>query len=316
MIHIDRTPRPAIPVFTAATVPDENGILVTKAEAEIAEARRFYVALAANGGGGSTGSYGFKVYKDEELSAALEALFGTKCAYCETDFGPSAPKEVEHFRPKSEIGSGKSKLKPGYYWLANDWTNLLLSCIDCNRRRRHRVPGQPKKVTLGKEAQFPVSDESRRYRGPGPGNGDEEAVRLLLDPCVDEPSEHLTFDDVGLIYAKEDMAGVTSAKGEQSIFVYALQRMELVRDRKVATNLLAFNVNELRGLIVVLSTGVGEPGKSQLEQMRDAKADFIRQMFRPEAEYLGALRDWVRRETAAGRLDTLVQAGIDLAALT
>src|SRR5205823_4178170 len=129
-----------------------------------------------------------------------------------------------------------------------EWQNLLVSCPDCNRARNHEVPGQAEKAKLGKETQFPLSDEQRRLRRQG-NLQEEEAVRLLLNPCVDDPEDHLTFDEMGLIHAKVDGNAAASPKGAVSITVYALQRKHLVEERLRVLNTLRFNLNQLDYLV-------------------------------------------------------------------
>jgi uncharacterized protein (TIGR02646 family) len=170
VIAIPRGPRPAtLKVYSNKSVKALDGVTqVTKAEQELEKAVAFFTdpARFLNEQKLTTDTFTFAVYKDPEIQDQLEAIFGTKCAYCETDFGAVTPKDIEHFRPKSEItvAADQDALVPGYYWLAGEWSNLLVSCPDCNRGRKHEVPGQPKKVLLGKKTQFPLSDEQQRAR--------------------------------------------------------------------------------------------------------------------------------------------------------
>ncbi|MEZ5007772.1 MAG: hypothetical protein R2753_06420 [Chitinophagales bacterium] len=52
---------------------------------------------------------------------------GKKCCYCEK---PIDKGDLEHYRPKKgwKQNNGAAMTKPGYYWLAYRWRNLLLSC--------------------------------------------------------------------------------------------------------------------------------------------------------------------------------------------
>src|SRR3954464_1089354 len=73
-----------------------------------------------------TVSMTFSVYGEDEVKDRLNELFGYKCAYCETDFGPAMPVDVEHYRPKGRVvGPAGNLLFPGYWWLASTWSNLL-----------------------------------------------------------------------------------------------------------------------------------------------------------------------------------------------
>jgi len=169
----------------------------------------------------------FKAHKADDVKLALAQLFRGKCAYCESRYAVTQPMDVEHFRPKGgveEIGAdGKARLAEGYPWLAARWTNLLPSCIDCNRPRiqHDQLTGVDEK--MGKANQFPITGPRmlpQRPTGPEPAAD----AALILDPCVDEPAQHLRFHEDGTVTA-------TTEKGRQSIRVYALNRAELAFER-------------------------------------------------------------------------------------
>jgi uncharacterized protein (TIGR02646 family) len=308
---------PDLEVFTAKSTKALDGVTrVTKAELEIQKAAAFFTDSAnyANEEKLTEKSFKFSVYKDPELVIALETVFGTKCAYCEGHFGAVTPKDVEHFRPKSEIDTGAGVLRPGYYWLACEWENLLLSCPDCNRPRKHEIPGQAAKAKLGKETQFPLADEARRIRSHGQLI-DEEGVRLLLNPCCDQPEEHLTFDEKGLVHARPDAGGAPSRMGEVSITVYALQRKGLVEERLRVLNQFRLNVGLLNHLVKLHNDlAAGAAKADNADQIRRVTTA-LQGMLVSGAPYLAMLREWIRLGKDRGDFDNLVQFGIDLADL-
>lgn len=173
-------------------------------------------------------SFDFKAYKDADVVAALRTMFNKKCAYCEFHYAAGGPEDVEHFRPKGAIVINGKLEQPGYYWLAADWDNLLPSCIDCNRKRKKEFAVGGKKVS-GKANLFPVADEGRRWRNHGRKNREEP---LLLNPCEDDPEQHLEFLDKGLVRPVEGLDGTPSRKGEASIEVFGLIRRDLVEQRE------------------------------------------------------------------------------------
>lgn len=179
-------------------------------------------------------NFKFKIYSDSEVKEALIKLFKRKCAYCESTFLHVYSGDVEHFRPKGEIEEADPDKKPGYYWLAADWNNLLLSCRNCNQKLSHLLHGVGTKKTMGKMNQFPLSDRTKYVRKHNHINGiaDEEPYRLLLNPCIDNPEEHLEYGIQGVIRPKKDAVGIESIKGKTSIDVYVLQRMYLVQSRE------------------------------------------------------------------------------------
>ncbi|NRB47356.1 MAG: hypothetical protein HRU41_06760 [Saprospiraceae bacterium] len=191
-------------------------------------------------------AYGkFSFYKNDTLVSELQRNFFLKCAYCESSFVHVSPADIEHFRPKSAVKidekTGKEKvleLKPGYYWLAADWDNLLLSCIDCNRRRNQDDIDGDGETASGKATIFPLADETDRVRDHDTWDDmiakvrQEEKSRLLLNPCVDDPAEHLKFemryDEEGRVQGVFAVALNDSQKGQKSINVYGLNRAGLV----------------------------------------------------------------------------------------
>lgn len=178
-------------------------------------------------------AFKFKVYSDPEVKSALIELFNGKCAYCESTFLHVYSGDVEHFRPKGEIEEAVPNKKPGYYWLAADWDNLLLSCRNCNQKLMHSIYGSPLKKTMGKMNQFPLSDTNRYVRRHDHPNGiaDEEVYRILLNPCIDDPESHLEYGEEGIIRPKKSANNISSIKGKTSIDVYVLQRVPLVQSR-------------------------------------------------------------------------------------
>ncbi|MXO70290.1 endonuclease [Altererythrobacter buctensis] len=205
-------------------------------------------------------AFPFKAYKADEVKRRLEELFHGKCAYCETFYASQAPVDVEHYRPKGAVEGAPDH--PGYWWLGMEWSNLLPSCLDCNRRRKQRAPDGIgdlnvlyKATQSGKKDSFPVAGV--RADSENAELAAEHA--LLLDPTRDDPSAHLTYwlgNDAagGLILPKRvddspsnpiELAAVgtpaaiaaeaehsnLSVRGAVSIQVYGLNRMRLVQDR-------------------------------------------------------------------------------------
>ncbi len=173
----------------------------------------------------------YKAYKRKDVKKQLTELFNGKCAYCESKIIVVTNPDIEHFRPKAGTGKDKKNLlKPGYYWLASTWDNLFLSCALCNRNNTQEIVNVGM-LTVGKQNQFPLSRQKNRLRRPSDDFNKEEEVRLLVNPCLDNPEDHLYFDDNGLIFPKPKNRGF-SKKGYTSIEVYVLQRRILVDERE------------------------------------------------------------------------------------
>jgi uncharacterized protein (TIGR02646 family) len=170
------------------------------------------------------------VFHHDQVHAALERLCDRKCAYCEAPAPASTSWDVEHYRPKGRVSERADH--PGYYWLAYEWENLLLSCELCNRRRKDRPTWEQAEpgTTAGKADRFPLSDETTRAMDP---SGDLAAeARLLLDPTQDDPEEHVAFSLTGHAVARRG-----SAMGAASIDVYHLNRRRLRSWRQVQIRL-------------------------------------------------------------------------------
>jgi len=183
---------------------------------------------------------GFKKRESPDVKADIYKAFKPylfrmtrrKCAYCEIAI-VRQPGDVEHYRPKGRvvevIDAGMTPIRImyphdwgehdhlGYFWLAYEWTNLLISCTDCNRRRKHEDGEFGGKADL-----FPV-DGFRAYL---PENLADERP-LLIDPSYDDPEEHLTFRPDGFIEAKTKM-------GMWTLKLLKLNEESLVRERATA----------------------------------------------------------------------------------
>ncbi len=155
-----------------------------------------------------------------------------KCGYCEVDVLSNQYGDVEHFYPKSEVRHlsddpatwgrddqwaatvpGRSPVMvcpSGYWWLAYDWSNYLLSCLVCNRPWKGAI--------------FPVSEDPRANP---PAQGITETPLLLNPFDGQDPADHLRFTDLGEIEARNG-----SLYGLATIRTCGLDREGLRRVRK------------------------------------------------------------------------------------
>lgn len=252
----------------------------------------------AHFGGGVAKEVEFKAYKGDDVRAALDRDFRRKCAYCESNIGATQPMDVEHYRPKSGVADDGKLVKPGYWWLAADWTNLFPSCIDCNRERAQDLVGELDRKTMGKANQFPLAAGSPRATQEG---GHTAEKPLLLDPCVDDPTVHLEFMEDGNVRPSE-IAGVESERGKATIKVVALQRRGLADRRKavaLAVGVAITNVedtvrdlaeNEMLGLAPQTLVGRRLALTERLRaRLRDLEAHAA-----PDAEYTAMAEEVIR----------------------
>ena len=245
-------------------------------------------------------SFPFAAYKGADVVAALNELFHQKCAYCESSYKATSPADIEHFRPKGAVvirgaqGAADKRKKPGYYWLAASWENLLASCPDCNRARTHVFtdPDADDDVTevRGKENKFPLIDEGRRVSAPIDGEGTEKGQRLLIDPCRDRPEAHLVFFANGLMWARKTGSSF-SRKGLESIEAYGLTRKELKEERRRHLLLLA---RQMRGMLFFIERLDATPGDPDLQAEFRTRRDDLRFATQADQPYAGLSRQFVR----------------------
>lgn len=150
-----------------------------------------------------------------------------KCGYCELPVVAGQDGDVEHFRPKGAVwaienegreidnlgnvrGRTPNKLSPrGYWFMAYQWDNYLLSCANCNRK--------------WKRSFFPVKDTPRKL----PPNKNTPEDELVLNPYGrKDPANHLEFDREGGIKARNG-----SIYGRATIKVCGLHRPTLSGER-------------------------------------------------------------------------------------
>jgi uncharacterized protein (TIGR02646 family) len=178
------------------------------------------------------------LYKEQK--AALLDLFNGKCAFCETPIGPGMHGDVEHFRPKGAVteedGSkakyvddqGEEREHPGYYWLAYDWRNLLLSCQLCN---------QPSAGGGGKRNYFPLRNPADRAHQP---DDEEREEPLFIHPWFEDPAKHFAFDETGAIIPLTD-------KAEKCVERLVLNRDALITARRETYEVACDKVYALAG---------------------------------------------------------------------
>lgn len=282
----------------------------------------------------------FRVYKDASVEEQLHELFHGKCAYCESFYFSTAPVDTEHFRPKGRLQEDQDH--GGYWWLAATWDNLLPSCINCNRRSGQITPNLTAQMVRLVKGGSRFSDFTEEQSGkhdsfPILGTRATESTRdlsseypLLLDPCRDNPSEHLRFyidrdNLIGLVLPKfRDDAGLPlgdiegakdklkaeieqarkdklSVKGAMSIHTYGLNRLGLVQDRtRVLRHLkyLEWMVTELGLLIEEVATGKGgsQPKSlkviKRLKTLRDRSLQQMSEMSDSKEPYSMMVQEW------------------------
>lgn len=168
------------------------------------------------------------IYRDPAVKQVLVQAQHGKCAFCESSFAHVSYGDVEHFRPKGGVRQRRrgALRRPGYYWLAYTWENLLVSCELCNRRFKRNW--------------FPLEHRSPRVRGP---KGDLSKERpLLVNPAVDDPGAFVTFHE------HRAVAVAGALKGRSSIRGYGLNRKNILTARRRVIDVIDLLVDAIEDL--------------------------------------------------------------------
>lgn len=178
-------PRPAPPAtLTSSKVSNRKRILLEKAR---------------NGERIVSSDFSSHAYWTEtDVKEALWEMHCGKCCYCERKRDMKRDSDVEHFRPKSAV-AGEDH--PGYWWLAYEWDNHLLSCKTCNQTY--------------KQCHFPLMAGSPRAQGPNDAHSSENAV--LINPAKEDPERSIGFEWSNAVFVKavgldDDLRGHRTVK--------------------------------------------------------------------------------------------------------
>ncbi|MEG1401002.1 hypothetical protein [Bacteroides sp.] len=162
MKYIDKT---GIPIPT---------VLTTEGVAETTKNEAAYIANP-----NCEFTFKSRIYGHKDVKDALKIIQKDTCCFCESKVTPVGYGDIEHFRPKGAFqrAKGESLHKPGYFWLAYDWSNLLFACQVCNSSYKKNL--------------FPLVDETKRAHGHAFSISHEEPI--IINPSMEEPSLHIDF---------------------------------------------------------------------------------------------------------------------------
>lgn len=163
--------------------------------------------------------------KKSHVEDKLAISYKNKCAYCET----ICKADIEHYRPKKEI-TGENN-HDGYYWLCYEWTNLIPSCITCNREgaKHNHFP------IIGNRVSNPAFFDDgeldlEKFKANSSPLIDE--LPYILHPEIDVPDSFFEFDiddnNEGIRIRGIDK----DLRGEKTIEICKLNRQELRLARK------------------------------------------------------------------------------------
>jgi len=179
------------------------------------------------------------IYGDATVKDSLEEIQSYKCCFCESKYKHITDGDVEHFRPKAAYTQGRGTthpfVRPGYFWLAYEWHNLLVSCEICNRRKKGNY--------------FPIKNRIRRCQDHTDDFSLEEP--WFINPSVIDPETHITF--------YKEVPTHNSFEGAKTIDFLDLDREELNEMRRK-------NLNLLKGLEDSYIISIGLPTENQTRE--------------------------------------------------
>lgn len=194
MIPIERTPAPTL----FASEPMQRAFALAELHYRTPHPQR------------SQARFDFESHLRPWSTALIDALVAAsrgKCAYCETPLSQASPT-INAFRPYAGVEESSGEYLGDHYWpLAFAWDNYRASCHVCARHKSARFP------LAGPRAPAEATIEALSAEQP-----------LLIDPCSDEPDEHLAFEPDGQVLGRTD-------RGRATIEILALNRQELVAGR-------------------------------------------------------------------------------------
>lgn len=154
-------------------------------------------------------SFDSNIYAHPSVKQALIKAQHGKCCFCERLIGTGG--DVEHFRPKQAYkqATGEPLQRPGYYWLAYEWSNLYLACNGCNQRHKQNL--------------FPLQNPLERATNHHQSLDIEQP--LLIDPGKEDPEEFIGFR------GEIPFAIDGNPKGQTTIDLLKLKERSLKEDR-------------------------------------------------------------------------------------
>ena len=185
-------------------------------------------------------------YSTKTIVSALIACHHNKCCFSESKFYYYYP-HVEHFRPKGKVDEWPTGTTsyPGYYWLAYDWSNLLLCAPVINSSFKRNF--------------FPLAPGLIRNRSHHDKNIE---TPLLIDPSLEDPRNHIIFKG-------DEPIGITN-RGKATINILCLKHPHFEEARREKLNLIKL-LKEAVDQLIAKGTALDDPSiADMLHSLRSA----------------------------------------------
>ncbi len=206
-------------------------------------------------------SFDSATYGDQTVKQALMKAQYNKCSFCESKVG--ADGDVEHFRPKAgwSQGQGQPLVRPGYYWLAYEWDNLLLACSACNQRFKKNY--------------FPLADPNMHATSHHEDLSREEP--LFINPAERDPGGYIGFRHE-IPYAIDD-----NPYGRATIASVGLDR-EIINERR------RDRLGLLKVLYDIIRLEQSVSAHVEFREFADNARALLESFLRDDAEFAAAAR--------------------------
>lgn len=208
----------------------------------------------------------------------LLASFDHKCPFCETKLDADQAEVYFYRPPYGALQETNGQPDEHYYcWLIWQWSNIFPACEPCTNRKGVLFPVADERVNLGVRADHILKKERP----------------LLIDPCNDDPDEHLEFHEDGAVTAKPG-----SKRGKKTIEFLSLNRESLQADRKAEVLILKQTWEEELQKASVPLVGVSEI-------LQVVKETLLQAYCRDDQPFAGMKRQLLKQWSKTVRTDNI-----------
>ena len=256
----------------------------------------------------------FKAYAGDDVRQALIDMFAGKCAYCESATAAGNDADIEHYRPKGGVSDAAAAgvSHDGYWWLAMDWTNLVLSCAHCNQERRQLTlqPGatieEKRKAierndrrTSGKKNAFPTVNNTWVTSDTADLATEQP---LLIDPTATKPEP--LFEWV----ADAPFSTIKSRNGdvraETTKDVLGLNRRRLTEERGKMLTVLTLVTQSARDAVERIRTATTQQAAEDAKAEAARHLQVLRALGDSKMTYAALVRSYL------GEVEKMIESGI------
>lgn len=229
-----------------------------------------YIANPADyNSGAKIFSFDNSIYGHSDIKEKLIRTQFGKCAFCESNIPHITYGDVEHFRPKGGIQQNdRSKMiKPGYYWLAYEWDNLLFVCGICNQRFKKNY--------------FPLRNLERRALNHSQSINVRREKPFFINPAKENPKFLIRFNEATAVGIDKNH------RGKKTIESLGLNR----KGKAGISDLYEMRLKDYRQAKIIHQVSTYSPSSEiSQSQIDDAKV-LMREFRNPRNQYSAMIRD-------------------------